>query len=524
MAALFFGVQLLLPSVARTQQPAGPKRILVLYWESKDFPGNARFDKSFQGGLRSAPAGTVEYYSEYLESNRFPGENQALVLRDYLLQKYARRHIDVIVAVSDIARDFLLKYRSELFTDVPIVFVGVFRPKPEAIAAGSGLTGVFGKNEYKGTVDLALRLHPGTEQVAVISSTPDQDKAFEAQCREALQGYEGGVSISYLTDLPLAELIDKASSLPQRSIILYVYQQARDEGSRILETEDILNLIVHSSRVPIYGIASWKIGKGIVGGYVRMNEENGARAAAMALRIASGARVQDIPIETVPVVPMFDWRELKRWGINEEMLPPGSIVRFRLPSFWDQYKWYGIVVTAVVAVQYLLIAGLVINRRWRKRAEAERERARSEVADSRARLAGIVGSAMDAIISIDESQRIVLFNDAAQKMFGCSEHEAVGQPFDRFIPDRFGEAHYRHIRVLGESNVMKKSLEASGPLYGCRSDGEEFPIESSISQLELNGHKFYTVILRDITQRLQSDDALRESESRFRNMADTVPP
>src|SRR5215469_3321665 len=115
VAALLLGLVLLLVTpVALAQQAAAPKRILVLYWESKDFPGNARFDKSFQEGLHSAPAGSVEYYSEYLESNRFPGENQALVLRDYLSQKYAHRHIDVIVAVSDVARDFLLKYRSEL--------------------------------------------------------------------------------------------------------------------------------------------------------------------------------------------------------------------------------------------------------------------------------------------------------------------------------------------------------------------------------------------------------------------------
>src|SRR5262252_10804370 len=108
-SALFLGAVLLfLPPAAIAEQPAAPKRILVLYWESKDFPGNARFDKSFQEGLHSAPAGSVEYYSEYLESNRFPGENQALVLRDYLSQKYAHRHIDVIVAVSDVALDFLL--------------------------------------------------------------------------------------------------------------------------------------------------------------------------------------------------------------------------------------------------------------------------------------------------------------------------------------------------------------------------------------------------------------------------------
>src|SRR5215831_350950 len=269
IAALFFGVALQQsPPVALAQEAAAPKRILVLYWEGKDYPGNVTFDKSFQEGLQSAPAGSVEYYSEYLESNRYPGENQALVLRDYLRQKYAQRHPDVVVAVSDVALDFLLTYRGELFTGTPIVFTAFFRPAPEETIIGPGLTGIFARNEYRGTLNLALRLHPGTEQVAIISGSPQRDKVFERRCRDALKGYERNVSISYLTDLPLAELIDKTRSLPQRSLILYVYQQAIDEQGRILQTEDVLDLVVRSSRVPIYGLASWKVGKGIVGGYV----------------------------------------------------------------------------------------------------------------------------------------------------------------------------------------------------------------------------------------------------------------
>jgi PAS domain S-box-containing protein len=525
MAALLFcAVMALLPALARAEQAAAaPKRILVLYWESKGFPGNVRLEESFQEGLQPAPPGSVEYYNEYLESNRFPGEDQAPVLRDYLLQKYAQRHIDVVVAVADVALEFLLKYRNELFTQAPIVFVGVKHPEPKEIAAGPGITGILARNAYKQTLDLALRLHPGTEQVAVISGAVGGDKTLEAQCREAFQSYESRVSISYLSDVPLAALLDKARSLSGQSIIFYVYQQAKDEQGRFLETEDVLDMVVRSSRVPIYGLASWKVGKGIVGGYVRMNEENGARAAAMALRIASGTPARDIPIETVPVVPMFDWRQLKRWGIDEAFLPPGSIVRFRSPSFWDQYEWYAVAATFVLAIQSLLIAGLVINRSRRKRAEAERERAQSEAAEGRARLATIVGSAMDAIISIDENWRVVLFNDAAQKMFDCPEHDAIGQPLDRFIPDRSSNGNRQHISGFAITKLGNGTIGRLEPIYGLRADGREFPIEASISQIESNGERHYTAIVRDVTERQNAEKALRTSEAKFRNMADTAP-
>src|SRR5262245_23726088 len=121
----------LVPSVARPQQSAAPKRVLVLYWYGKDFVGNVRFDRSFQTALQAASAGTVEYYPEYLESDRFPGENQASLLHDYLRRKYADRTIDVLVATADESLNFLVKYRKNLFTQTPIVFSAAQRPTAE---------------------------------------------------------------------------------------------------------------------------------------------------------------------------------------------------------------------------------------------------------------------------------------------------------------------------------------------------------------------------------------------------------
>src|SRR5262252_5293619 len=122
-ALLFWVVVLMAPSVARAQQSAAPKRVLVLYWYGKDFPANVRFDQSFQAALQSAPDGTVEYYPEYFESDRFPGESQAQGLCDYLRRKYADRTIDVVVAAGMPPLEFLLKNRHDLFTKTPIVFL-----------------------------------------------------------------------------------------------------------------------------------------------------------------------------------------------------------------------------------------------------------------------------------------------------------------------------------------------------------------------------------------------------------------
>ncbi|MDT7042822.1 PAS domain S-box protein [Candidatus Nitronereus thalassa] len=123
-------------------------------------------------------------------------------------------------------------------------------------------------------------------------------------------------------------------------------------------------------------------------------------------------------------------------------------------------------------------------------------------------LAGIIHSAMDGIITVNDSQHVVLFNAAAEQMFGYSAKEAIGQPIDIFIPDRFRDAHRRHIEVYGETQGTNRRMGALGSISGLRRNGEEFPIEASISQFKRGDHRFYTVILRDVTERTQVEESL----------------
>src|SRR5215204_4054046 len=193
-----------LAPVTTGQGSAETRKVVVLYWESKDFPGNISFDQGFQAGLSSDPSTKWELYPEYLDTTRFPGERQTELLHDYLLEKYSGKQIDVVVATPDPALSFLLKYRTDLFPTSPIVFVAVQRPSSAILTSGAGLTGIIRANTHRRTLDLALKLHPETKDVFIISGTPERDKRFENVSREELAGYENRVLFFYHTALPPA--------------------------------------------------------------------------------------------------------------------------------------------------------------------------------------------------------------------------------------------------------------------------------------------------------------------------------
>ena len=139
--------------------------------------------------------------------------------------------------------------------------------------------------------------------------------------------------------------------------------------------------------------------------------------------------------------------------------------------------------------------------------------------DIEARVSSIVESAMDALITVDESQHIVLFNAAAEALFGCPREQAIGATLARFIPERFRTEHEHHIRRFGETRTLSRRMGGQRIVMGLRSNGEEFPIDASISQIEESGRKFYTVILRDVTERVRAEQALRRSKEELRELA-----
>ena len=365
---------MLCASTRSAEAQAAPTRtVLTIHTGAESFPSNPLLD----AGIRDRLAGSdvpIDYFAEYLEADLFPSEGASLAFAQYVQKKYQGRTIDVLIAMTDTSLRFILGHRAELFPNAPIVFFGLDGPGESDRSVGGGITGITIGNAYSETLKLALTLHPSTERVFVIASRSD-DQTVES-ARDEFSAFSRQVSITYSTEATVPLLLSAVRAIPQGSLILYIWHSQTEPG-RAMYSDAVARLVAEAASVPVYGTSDLYIGTGVVGGVMRGTRETGTRLGDMTLRILAGTRPQDIPIETVRVTPVIDWRQVQRWGIDASRLPPGSKIEYREPSIWERYRLYVVgAVTALVA-QAALIAGLIIQRTRRRKAEQEVRRSQA---------------------------------------------------------------------------------------------------------------------------------------------------
>lgn len=180
---------------------------------------------------------------------------------------------------------------------------------------------------------------------------------------------------------------------------------------------------------------------------------------------------------------------------------------------------------ALLSLAYLVLFSAVVWRTANVLRLSDLGRWKAEEAEhkNQAQLAGIIDSAMDAIIMVDNAHRITVFNRAAEQMFGRNVEDVRGRPLDDLIPQRYRARHSEQIRDFGLTGATNRRMNGLGSLFGLRANGEEFPIEASISQLDVGGSKQFTVILRDITERIRAEQLLIESRRQLTVLIEQAP-
>ena len=350
-------------------QPRSVRTALAVHYSSEDYPSNPVVDAAIRQVLHAHDEAPVDYFAEYLESDRFPGEEATLAFRDYLQRKYQGRRIDVVLAITDPALQFVLQYRDQLFPGVPIVASAGSTLGPHLATAG--VTGTTWRAADVETIELALSLHPSTQRVFVVAQ--ELTDGYLEGVQAALAKSAEGVELSFIQERSVSGLLAAVRAVPPNSLIHFIRFSRQDPGNVMFPLE-VVRMVAEASPVPVYASTDSFVGTGVVGGMVRLAPGIGTRVGEIALQVLDGTRAQDIPIEQVPPVPTFDWRQVQRWHIDPSLLPPGSDIRFKVPTAWELYRWYIVSALSLLALQSLLIAGLVFERRRRRQAEVDSRR------------------------------------------------------------------------------------------------------------------------------------------------------
>jgi signal transduction histidine kinase len=360
---------------------AEPRPRSILFLDQSD--ARSPFYSLVFAGLRSAVAeisGTpVSVSNESLNLGRFNGPTYEESLKSHLRVKYADQSPGVIVAVGAIALDLLLRSRTELWPDVPVVFCMVDEPTLLRLSPPADMTGNFVRIRFEDMMIVARALVPDLKRIALVGDPWERQTVFR-HFRDEVPPATVGVEVFDLLGLPLEEVRRRSASFPGGTAILFLSMVSDGAGTSVWGTEAVARVASVAS-VPIVGASETYLGHGATGGFVLLPTAIGKSAARLALRIIDGESPSHIPVTLADVMrPAFDWRQIERWGVRQSNLPPGSEIRFREPSAWDRHLWEIITVAAVMLLQAALIIGLLYQRRRRRAAEVDARQRMAELA------------------------------------------------------------------------------------------------------------------------------------------------
>jgi signal transduction histidine kinase len=370
---------------------ASPKQVLLLHSFGREFAPFNTFTEGFRTEVGQQMQDPVEFHDAAFESARYEAGTSEGPLVDYLNTLFSSRPLDLVVTVGGPAAKFALKRRSQLFPATPILFTALDQRHIRGLPLGTHDAVVGIANNAVGILENILVVLPQTTNVAVVVGSSPIEKFWAAEIQRELSPLTNRVTLSWLTNLTFARLQERAAALPPRSAIYYAFFTVDAAGVPYVEGR-ALPALRAAANAPIFGVFETQLGRGIVGGPLISVEELSRTAAEAAVQILRGQPASSMNFAPqVPRSPVFDWRELKRWGISKAQLPPGSEIRFRQRGLWEEHRWHIVGVTVLCLAQTTLIFLLLINRARRRQAEAAtRESARRLVnaqEDERTRLA-----------------------------------------------------------------------------------------------------------------------------------------
>ncbi|VFQ44945.1 abc transporter substrate-binding protein [Desulfoluna butyratoxydans] len=383
MLVLVVGL-ILSDGLAQAAEPAKAVPVHQVLVLNSYHPGYVWAD-SVTEGLRSVfdtRGSSLRVSFEYMDTKRYRPEEIFGTLKEVYRLKYGAVRFDVIVAADNNALNFLLLHRNELFPGTPVVFCGINGFDEAMIAGHAGYTGVAEDYDLAGTLDLALAMHPEARYVAYVSGASTSSRINRERLLKLIPAYEERVTFLDLSMKPIDDLKASLSSLPDKTLVLYLSYYLTPDGVRLTVQESTSLVFTHSG-CPVYSPWEYTLGSGVLGGLMLSGRRQAEEAARIALRILNGEAPGKIPVlRHTAIEPIFDYRILRHFSIPHNRLPRGSVIRYEPVTVYYQYKYIIWATLGFLAYQSVTIVVLMRIIARRKRAEAREKKLEAQLRQS----------------------------------------------------------------------------------------------------------------------------------------------
>lgn len=471
------------------------KNVLVLHTFNANMPLNIKTDQGIRATLETAGMGIEQQFFEYLDLARNPNPEHRQQLVEMLRLRYAQRKIDFLITLQGGALQFLLEAGRGLFPDAPVLALDL-PPSLELPQAERHIIQQYIAYDMSGTLEEALKLVPEAQRVYVVIGVFPEHKSYIDQARRDFRKWEGRLEFIYLNDKSLEDMLAVVSSAPSGTIVLYL-ALVTDITGKVYNPRDAVQRLSRVSAAPVFGLFDTLLGYGIVGGSLVSYEQLGVQAGKLTLEILATSpspRTSKALLE-VPSVPMFDWRQLGHWNLNEDALPEGSIIVNRQPTLWD-HKYYIVGGLAFILGQSLLILGLLVQKRRRHRAEKSLKQ-KSEELDN------FFSMNLDLFCIADTDGYFLRLNPAWEKALGYSLTELKSRRFVEFVHPEDAAATLDAMQALASQQQVVD--------FSNRYQTKEGSYRHMLWSAVAIGSRIFAAA-RDITEYLQAEAIIHERE------------
>ncbi|HEX6406571.1 MAG TPA: ATP-binding protein [Gemmatimonadales bacterium] len=420
-STVFLTIMICTASAPLQAQVAQRTKILFLYQHDPNAPGVVVFTQPLKAVVRQQIPTGVEFYDEYLDLDRFPGPDRSPQLARYYAEKYHDFRPDAIVTEGTRALRFATERLSSLFPGVPIVYGVTFEPGVDFSALPTNVTGRRQPLPYVSTYSLARALQPDANRVVLVSGAGRQDSLLLTVALREIRPLLKGLTLEVLHDWSYESLMDTLRHTPPRTFVIFS-SFTQDQGGRRFYPADLIASLSRVTSAPVYGIARNWVGNGIVGGAVMQFGDDGLRTGRLLMRVLRRAPGDPMPPPEVAATPVVvDWRELQRWHLSEDRLPPNTQVLFRTPSLWERYRTTILITLGLLLLQSALIAWLLLERRGRRRSQAALRESETRADEQRRELAHLGRVALVGELST------ALAHEMKQPLAAIMANVSVGQ-------------------------------------------------------------------------------------------------